>query len=229
MSSVERLPVDELAARCQEDTQRFRHEQVSETEHCFELLRRALGDGHTEAFTRVYHIYEPQVRQWVYSHSRFSQTGESADYFVSSALTSFYFALRGDKFANFDLLPKVLSYLKLCVHTAIMQHLRKTPPASVTELSDETSGGYSAHFDAGLNASAVWERICELLRDDDDRHLAHCVFVQSLKPAQIVDEFPERYETARQVSVALQRIRRTLRRDDDLRRLAGFDDSDLPA
>lgn len=224
--SLDRLPVDELADRCQQDTQRFRHEQVSETEHCFELLRRALKNEHAEAFTRVYQIYEPQVRQWVYSHSRFSQTGESADYFVSSALSSFYFALRGEKFANFDLLPKVLSYLKLCVHTAIMQHLRKTPPVIETELSDETSAGYHARFDAGLNASAVWERICSLLRDDADRHLAHCVFVQALKPAQVVEEFPDRWQTARDVSVALQRIRRTLRRDDMLRRWAGMVEGD---
>ena len=55
------------------------------------------GLGLPEAFTYVYRIYEPQVIRWVYNHSQFEQTAEHADYFAGSAMSNFYFAVRGLK------------------------------------------------------------------------------------------------------------------------------------
>ena len=62
----------------------------------------------------------------------------------------------------------------------------------------------------------------QYLVDDNDRLLAHDVFVLALKPLQVAKRYPDRWATAREVSVALQRIRRALRRDPDLREWAGL-------
>src|SRR5436190_23615721 len=100
--SLAALPVDSLAAQCAEETEKFSRQERNTTQYCFELFRRALADGITEAFTHIYRVYERQVLNWVYGYSRFDQTGEAAEFFVNSAFTKFYFAVKGPKFERFS-------------------------------------------------------------------------------------------------------------------------------
>lgn len=217
------LSVDALAGRCAQETERYRRREPSDGQFCFELLRRALADGLPEAFTRAYQIYERQVLAWVYSHGGFAQTGEEADFFTRGALSSFYFALRGPRFARFPALPPVLAYLKLCVHTAIAQYLRDQRPAASEPLDDEADAAYSPELGQGVDAAELWAQVCRLLPDERDRLLARLIFVQDLKPRQIVAAAPGRWADEREVAVASYRIRRLLRADPALRRLAEGD------
>jgi len=189
-------------------------------------MRQALRAEVTEAFTHLYRIYEPQVIRWVYNHSRFESTGERADYFSSSALSQFYFSLRGSKFDKFSALPQILTYLKLCVHTAIMQYLRDHHPTNTISLDDADGLPQYTNPNLDIFAGELWNHICSLLPDQVDRTLAQLVFVQHLKPAQIVAQYPERWNDERTVSVALQRIRRNLRKDNVLRQWAGIGSSE---
>ena len=215
--SLAALPVDQLAQRCAEETDKFNRRQSNDPQFCFELLRRALAEGVAEAFTFAYQIYERQALKWVYSHSGFAETGESADYFARSALSAFYFAMRGPKFARFPALQQVLTYLKLCVHTAIAQYLRDQGPA---EVAFETSPEVVETPDLGMHTDAaeLWAYICSRLPDERDRLLARCAFVQDLRPRQIVELYRAHWSDEREVSVALYRIRRLLRGDAELRR-----------
>lgn len=217
MAAVINLSLSELAQRCAEETEKFNRHQANDTQFCFELLRRALAEGQSDAFTLVYQTYERQTLAWVRSHSRFEQTGESAEYFARAALSSFYFALRGEKFARFPALPQVLAYLKLCVHSAIMQYLRAQRTPQLTSLDADDSHGHTPDLGARVGAAEIWERISGLLADARDRLLARCVLLQDLRPRQIVDAFPGRWRDEREISVAIYRIRRTLRNDPELR------------
>lgn len=214
--SLNALTIDDLGERCIEDTQNFFRHLPHEVQHCFELLRRALAERQAEAFTRVYQIYLPQVLGWAIHHPRFSQTNESADYFANLALSKFYFALSGEGFNRFSLLSEVLAYLKVCVHTAIAQHLRKRDAEVLTIMAD-AHGNRDQVLERDLNAAQIWARICVLLPDEADRLLADFVFRQDLKPAEIARAYSQHWAHPREVSVALQRIRRTLRRDPELR------------
>jgi len=222
------MPIDALAQRCAEETERFTRHQAHDDQFCFELLRRALADGVMEAFTRVYQIYERQVLIWVYRHTKFAWTGESAEYFAAAALRNFYFALRGAHFEHFTTLPALLQYLKLCVHTAITQHLRDEPPAT---LPLDAAAELSSHEDpdGALAAAAIWARISVLLLDPHDRLLARCVIVQGLRPREIMLAFPGQWRDERTITVAVYRIRTVLRRDPELRRLYGLDDNPSPS
>jgi len=221
MSSTASLPLDDLAQRCAEETEKFSRRQTSDARFCFELLRRALADGLSEAFTRVYQNYERQVLIWVYGHSRFAQTGEDADYFASLAWSTFYFALRGPKFAGFATLPPVLSYLKMCVHSAIAQYLRDQQPVALALLDDASDLAHTPDLGVRIDAAEVWEYICRVLPNKRDRLLARCVFMQDLKPRQIIQAYPKQWGGEREVSLDLYRIRRLLHNDPELRRLLG--------
>jgi hypothetical protein len=223
MSLAAPLPVEQLAQRCAEETEKFNQRQINDPQFCFELLRRALADGVAEAFTRVYQIYERQVLGWVHSHSGFARTGESADYFARSALSAFYFALRGPKFAQFPSLPQVLAYLKLCVHSTIAQYLRDQRPWLDMPLEAVVSPAKTPDLGIDIQVAEIWEYLCSLLPDERDRLLARCAFILDLKPRQINELHPGLWAGEREISVALYRIRQLLRADTTLRRWMGLE------
>jgi hypothetical protein len=216
--SLGRLPLAVLARRCAQETAVGNHRPANDGRYGFELLRRALADGSSAAFTAVHTIYTPQVTQWVSSHPQFAHTGESAEYVAAHALRAFYFALRGPAFARFASLPPLLRYLKLCVHTAIVHELRDQPAprplplATTPALTDQPARDTRA-------AAELWHQLCALLPDERDQLLARLVFVQRLGPREIVAAFPAQWRDARAVSGALYRIRRTLRTDPALQTL----------
>lgn len=215
------LSNDDLAQRCAQETDKFNRRVPSDAQFCFELLRRALADGIDDAFTRICQVYDRQITNWVYSHSRFEQTGESADFFVQAALRTFYFALRGPKFDRFPSLPQVLAYLKMCVHTAIAQYIRDQHPTASTSLDDAHEVSHTPDLSMRADAAELWQHICTLLPEERDRLLARAVFLQDLKPRQIVAAYPGIWSNEREISVALYRIRRTLRNDAELQQRAG--------
>ncbi|MCU0494685.1 MAG: hypothetical protein MUD01_24125 [Chloroflexaceae bacterium] len=215
------LPLESLAQRCAEETEKFTRRQLNDTQFCFELLRRALADGVSEAFTRVYQVYERMVVSWVYSHSRFGHTGEEADFFARAALAKFYFALRGEKFSRFPTLAQALAYLKLCVHTEIAQYLRDQNPGMAEPLDETNEPETTPDLEATASAQELWDRIMQLLPDEQDRRLARYVFAQDLKPRQIVTLYPGTWRDEREVTLAVYRIRRVLRNDAELQRMLG--------
>lgn len=219
--AVHSLHIDELANLCAGETTKYIRREASDPQYCFELLRRALADAASEALTQVYKIYEPLVLSWVHKHERFPQTGEEANYFANMALRNCYFALRGAKFANFQFLPQVLGYLKRCVHSAIEQYLRDQKPLPDMPLEQVEHMGETSQQESDLEARELWSYILQLLPQPEDQLLARLAFVLDMKPAEIVKLHPSIWQQERQVSVALQRIRRTLRRNDSLRQMAG--------
>lgn len=229
MTAAANLPLDALAQRCSDETQKYRRKEPSDAQYCFELLRRALADDIPEAFVRAYRTYEQLVLAWVYAHSRFHEADETAEFFAGWALRSFYFGVRGAKFASFPSLAHLLAYLKSCVHTAIMQYLRdRLPPPGV---SFEIVGEPIRDVDLTERVAAgeLWDHISHLLPDERDRLLAHYSFVLGMKPRQIHAAYPQRWRDEREISVALYRIRSLLRADAELRRRAGLADDVGPA
>lgn len=215
--SLEDMSLDSVVAHCTEETHKYWQRLLSDTRYCFELFRRALVEARQEAFTYVYRIYEPQVRAWVYNHSQFNRTDETADYFVSLSFSKLFFALRGEKFNKFSSLGHVLKYLNMCVFTGILEYLRSQPRDA--ETLEEESAPYNPSPSSEL-AGELQTHINRILEDAQDRLLVHLVYVLNLKPAEIQQQYPDQWDSARAVSVALQRIRRHLRKDQWLREWA---------
>jgi hypothetical protein len=212
---VQQLQVDELTQRCADETAKFNRQVVSDTQFCFELFRRALVDSLPEAIAGIFRIYEPLALRWTYAHKLFSQTGESAEYFSSLAVRTLYLQLRGPKFAQFSTLNAILAYLKRCVYTSVTLYVRDygvnpIPFPEHVEPADPTDQTSEA------GAEELWNYLCTLLPDEHDRLLARCVFVLDLKPRQLVTLYPSIWQSEREISVALYRIRRVLRNDKQL-------------
>ncbi len=219
------LSLNDLADHCAEETSKFHRNQQNDTRYCYELMRRAFKENVSDALTHVYRIYEPLVRNWVYSHSHFADTGEHAEDFVNVAMTTFYFAVRSKNFEDFGELSRLLSYLKMCVHTSILQALRKRQHIQIEphEADDESAHtpDDSEKVDRALDKEQLWEYIRQLFPDEHDMLLIRCYFVYDLKPAEITELHPAIWKKSRDVTVNLQRIRRVLRADKQLREFLG--------
>ncbi|MEM8531611.1 MAG: hypothetical protein AAGF95_12260 [Chloroflexota bacterium] len=218
MSAADGMSVTDLGQRCTEETHKFNRQRAYDPQYCFELFRRALGAANSEALTFIYQIYQRQVLSWVYSHGSFSQTGEDAEFFAYQALTNFYFALRGDRIERFTSLPQVMSYLKACVHTSVMQYRRDQKVDMNRSIDGIPEQALLPDLNIRLNMEELWQHIETLLPDPRDQMLARYTLIQGLRPREIVRDFPDLWQSEREISVATFRIRRILRRDGLLQR-----------
>ncbi|MCL4256445.1 MAG: hypothetical protein KJ043_22000, partial [Anaerolineae bacterium] len=71
--------------------------------------------------------------------------------------------------------------------------------------------------DGAINSQQLWDYITQLLPNEQLRDLAQAIFILEYKPADIAKMGG--WKDARDVSIALQRIKRILRRDATLRQL----------
>ena len=62
-------------------------------------------------------------------HPGFKSSGEQIEYFVNGAFGKLAVTLRSERFQGFSDLGFVLSYLKLCVHSVIVDYHRATDHA----------------------------------------------------------------------------------------------------
>ena len=89
------------------------------------LFQKALIQGSTTGWTEIHHVYLPLVRQWVSGHPCFAATGENMDYFATQALMKMELALTPDKVGALDSASALLVYLQMCVHSVIVDYLRR--------------------------------------------------------------------------------------------------------
>lgn len=190
---------------------------IDHPDACYELFRRALYDEDTEALTVVLKLYDRQLQNWVTTHAYYWHTDGSVDDFISIAVTKFYFKLKGSSFSNFSSVSAILKYLKLCVNSAIMQEYRKinriiTQSNEVLERKLITTSPVSKRQDF----RELWDYLCTIFEQPIDQLLMRCAFIYNMKPSEIMTTYPNYWETAREVSIDLYRIRKKLRNDSSL-------------
>ncbi len=222
--SLDDLSIDELAARCRGETAKYRRRGPHDPRYCFELFRLAFAQYDDQAFTAIYRIYLPLVYHWVHRHPSFAAIDDLAEDFVSDAMQRFYFAMRKGRFDRFENLPSVLNYLKRCVHTAIVCSQRNRPATVRLENLPDLPAGHNV--ERYFQAAEVWSLIEEVLPDQQERLLARLAYVQGLKPADIVEMYPDIWATTDDVRVWRYRIGRRLRRNVRLQRYLELDPED---
>lgn len=210
-----------ILENCLNELKLFKQTGTGESVHCLKLFRIGIQDEDQHAFSLIFLNFHSQVEHWIFAHEKFYITGESVEHFVSVTFSKFYHALQGSKFARMDTFAGVMKYLKLCVHSVITDYLRSLPPPTVN-IEDVAIATESKPLDATFDE--IWQRILVLITDPIDQLIARKVFVEGYRPAEICEQFSDKFENPRQVSVALQRIRRHLRTDNQLRNLLGIED-----
>jgi RNA polymerase sigma factor (sigma-70 family) len=221
------MDLDTLAQQCAQQTGRFFRKLEYDPAYCFELFRRALGDNDQTAWKLVYEQYRTLVAGWVRSHPEFERSGEEAQDFVNRAFERMWAACTPSRFECFRDLKSLLAYLKMCVHSAIMDEVRRAGPPT-RELPgpvDPDAGIADAPADSELLATEsreqLWDLVNARLRDEKERVVVRGLFVLDLKPGAIYARWPGLFRDTREIYRIRQIVLERLSRDPNLRHLVG--------
>ena len=226
---LQHMAIDDLANLCAQETSLYFKHQASDTQYCFELFRRAIQEGSKVAWETICIQYEKLVTGWVNQHYAFSATREDAEYFVNGAFGKISGTLTADKFGKFSDLGYLLRYLKMCVHSVIMDYNRTvdyTALYALDEATEEEAEDPSPEEQAigHSERESLWGLTSARLHDEKERTVIHGSFVLDLKPQEIYDHFPGVFNDVDEVYRVKQNVVSRLRRDSEFRKLLGLDD-----
>jgi DNA-directed RNA polymerase specialized sigma24 family protein len=220
--TVRELPLLELARRCREETVRFLSGGDRDDAYCFEIFQRAVVDRDQEAWEAIVVQYRGIILACVGQHSAAAVLRETDDYWVNRAFQRFWSAVGPDRFGYFPDLPSLLKYLKLCVHSVLMDDMRARRAGSTTSLDDvpeslPSRANAESTVLGKLSAQQLWETINRQLQDDAERQVVLLSFVRDLKPAEIAERHPELFATVADVYRVKRNVIERLRRNPEVR------------
>lgn len=219
-----------IAHHCTKQTDLFFRRQSYDPGYCFELFRRAIVGRSQDAWELVYTQYRPLVAGWVERHPAFPASGEEAQYFVNRAIEKMWSALTPDKFHNFSDLKSILRYLQVCVHSVILDQVRKAELSTVS-IEDDTSIRWRSEDSlvaenpalARVHQQDLWRAIGARLQDEKERKVMYGSFVLALKPRELYAQFRETFRDVKEVYRVKENVIARLRRDAELEELFGGD------
>jgi DNA-directed RNA polymerase specialized sigma24 family protein len=224
------LTISGLRHRCAEESDRFFRQQPYDPWYCFELFRRAILEQNERAWDMLYRQYRPLVTGWVERNATFSRFNEQPDFFVNRAFEKFWSAVTPEKFPDFPELKSLLRYLQMCVHSVIIDYARRAERARQLDEGDEERletvmmGEVDPEAEAleRVENAGLWRWIAERLNDDRERVLLYASFVLAMKPAEVLESYPQQFTDIREVYTTKENLMARLRRDGELQqRLQG--------
>lgn len=212
-----------IAHRCSQETRLFFRRQDNDPRFCYELFRRAIVEANQEALTCLYSQYLPLVAGWVEHHPAYPATGEEVDYFVNRAFEKLWHAVTPAKFGRFGDLKALLHYLKLCTNSAIVDFNRSREIAVLEEGSDSEElriapapGNIEEDTVARVDRSHFWRLIGARLNNDKEWAAIYGSFVVGMKPADLIEGYPQLFVDIKDVYRTKQNVLERLRRDHEL-------------
>ena len=219
-----------IAHRCAQETERFFQRLSHDPRYCFELFRRAVVGRSQRAWALVYDQYRPLVAGWVERHAAFAAGGEETQYFVNRAFEKMWRALTPEKFAGFPTLASLLRYLQVCVHSALLDRVRRAELDSISledklldkaNLSEGRSEGDNPL--ARLHRQDLWAALVQRLKDDRERQVIYGSFVLGLKPRELHRHYRGAFRDVREIYRIKENVIARLRRDDELQKFFAGD------
>ena len=217
-----KLELSDLRKYCEEEINLYFRGQDIDGHYCYELLRRCLHDRDQNAWEQAYTLFEPQVARWIRSHRLFFDSGEEVSYFINRALEKFWSAIPPEKFSRFLNLKHLLSYLKMCVGSAVVDFYRKQERTQlgVDKLRDEIEIDSTPQVFHNEDCE-LWTKLDQLMKNNNERVVLYASFVLGLKPKEINTEFSSIFSDVKEIYRIKENILSRFRRDHDLMKWLG--------
>jgi DNA-directed RNA polymerase specialized sigma24 family protein len=220
------LPIESLSERCTQETGRFFQHEPHDPCYCYEIFRRAIMERDHLAWESLYSVYQPQITRWVRRHPGFASSQEDESYFVNRAMEKMWQAITPERFYCFPELKYLLSYLQMCVHSVITDHLRASAQielasqAGLHTIKERLSAqSIEAYTEARSQAVLIWQIVTDRVQEDKEKLVAYDSFVLGLKPSETLERFPAVFESTREIYRIKENIIGRLRRDAELSNL----------
>ena len=223
------MTVAHLAEHCAHETKLYFERLSHNPSYCFELFRRAIREHDQSAWEAIWLQYRPLVTSWVKQHSGFESSGEEVEYFVNGAFGKLAVTLTPDRFGGFSDLGFLLRYLKMCVHSVIVDYRRLAEQERLQPLEDaaERRGTDPSPEEQVTRQSfrqALWDLLRARLQDEKEYAVLYGSFVLALKPQELYGLFPNLFSDVDEIYRIKQNVLLRLRRDPELQTALGEDD-----
>ena len=123
--TLRELPLLELARRCREETLRFLRGEPRDDAFCFEVFERAVAQRDDDAWAAIIAQYRGIVLAYVGQHSLAADGARARRLLGQSRLSALLERRRARSLSrSFPICASLLKYLKLCVHSVLMDEVR---------------------------------------------------------------------------------------------------------
>lgn len=214
-TELDNLTTTQLAERSQAEQGEFRQGKYNGHQATLELFYRAIAQQDEDAWALIHQQWSGRLMRWLLQHPLRDLALKEADAesYLTEALSRFWLATaRSRKFqGTFPTLPELLTYLRCCLNSAMLDGVRQAY-AHRFEVN-ESEGAETPTDDAPqLADEAFWKAIERALPDQRERLLMVLRYVQGEHPRQIAlrhpQEFPNVKDIYRMERNILERLRR---------------------
>ena len=219
----------QLLARCHASQPDNSHEPF-----CFELFRRAIIEKSEQCWSAIFQQYQKLLYRWTldFAKSNISLEESVVEELVLDAFTAFWRAYTAEKLNNAHGLASVLSYLKSCTATSVLQLQRKADKNALQIAWNETVvDAQTATSNKGtapdrlifeqISAEQLWALVDSCCYDEKERIIARLSFVSDLKPNLILEHHPDLFVNVAEIYTIRRNLKNRLGRNELLRVISG--------
>jgi hypothetical protein len=222
-SEAGQVPLRALVAACEEQNRRRAAGAPSRDDFSRELFRRAICERDPAAWEGLFTLYRGLVASWVRQHPASERIPEREDC-VNLVFERFWGAIGPDRFAAFPSVAALLKYLKMCVHTVLIDEVRARraaqQPLAAWPVEERVAPGpdVSELATGRLADGELWALLSQEVVDEAERFLLYLSAALDLSPRQISARYPQVFPRVQDVYRMKRNVLDRLRRSQAMRR-----------
>lgn len=177
----------------------YRRKLPSDDSYCLEILRRAIELRDESAWQALQRQFSDNVHVWLngHSHKELALRYENDQTYIDDAFRRFWQAV-SDQSMSFSTIAGALSYLRLCLHCAIMDTLRAFARNNIEQIPEHGHPAEPQTEDT-YHESELWQTIRDLLPSEKERRVAYLHFHCNLKPREIIRFCPNEFQNEEEI------------------------------
>jgi hypothetical protein len=196
--NVGQLPLDELVQACHVQTQNFFAGEAVCDAFALELLRRAVSGHESAAWAALTQLYGGYVLASIRRHPAHRVTTDDDLHQVHRTFQRFWMGVGRQPVGTFSCTGAILKYLKMCVHSVLVDEVRFRGTAHLVSLAQISEGAAQAEDVAHrvletIQAAQLWQAVLDELNNERERLTVGLSLLDGLKPASIYERYRESY------------------------------------
>jgi hypothetical protein len=213
------LKLNELCRRFREETERFDKRMESDGRFALEIVRRAVVDREECCWSELVNVYNERVTAWC---RRADLRGRyEPEELVAWTWVKFWRYYSAAKLGASSSLAAVLSYLKLCAYSAVVDRARSEHTSLPLDRPRAGVPGATTRFDGPIidagARTALWRVVMGCVKDERGRVLVELSFCRGLRSAEVHESRPDLFASVQQVYSESRNLMDRLRRSKELR------------
>jgi DNA-directed RNA polymerase specialized sigma24 family protein len=194
---------------------------TEQDQESYELFRRAIVDRDSDAWSAIHLRFGALLTSWAWrSAGRTFSANECSD-IADQALARAWGVLTPERFADFHTLARLLSYLRACVMSTMIDAIRAQTASerTINELQIDIAATPEQIVLADIDSSALWRTAFALASSEAERVALLESFVYGLPPRAILERHRLLFADIAAVYSAKRNLLQRLERNSDIQRL----------